>query len=304
MRSEVITAKAAARTDGVLTRRRLLALGLTDNEVDHGIRRGLWLPVHAGVLQHAAVPMTERTRLRAALEACGPTAVASHRCAANLWELRVPRRVRPEITVATTVKPKLPDVEIHRTTALEPIDVRKIDGLRRTSVARTLLDLGAVLRYPAVERAAQDAVIRKLVAMIDLICLLDRIGGRGRRGTASLREVVLSSLPDERLASQLEHAFHQLLLDCEIEPPVLQHELTCADGRLVRLDFAWPDRRVAAETDGRRWHATRTDFEDTMARSNSIERTGWAHYRYGWSAVHDTPRVIRAELTAALAPAS
>jgi hypothetical protein len=178
-------------------------------------------------------------------------------------------------------------VTVHRTDRLEPIDVTTCGGIPVTTVARTLLDLGGVTDVPVVRQATQDAVIRRLVEPEDLLCVLERVGRRGRRGTAALRSAVETSALDARLESRLEQELFELLLRCSVPPPVLQYELRCVDGRRLRLDFAWPDAGIAVEADGRRWHATTDDFERDRVRGNSITSSGWSLYRFGWSDVRD-----------------
>jgi hypothetical protein len=119
--------------------------------------------------------------------------------------------------------------------------------------------------------------------------VLERVGGRGRRGTAALRAIVRCSLPDERLESLLELRLSSLIARSDLEPPEPQYELRCADGRLARLDFAWPARRLAIEADGHRWHGTSQQLTKDLARSRSVQAAGWTHLRFGWSDVHELP---------------
>ncbi|CAN5527968.1 hypothetical protein BH24ACT5_BH24ACT5_29070 [soil metagenome] len=55
-----------------------------------------------------------------------------------------------------------------------------------------------------------------------------------------------------------------------------------------------------ASTYGRRWHAPAKEFEHDLARANSIASSGWAHYRFDWTAVHERPAEVRALLTSLL----
>ncbi|HZB71836.1 MAG TPA: DUF559 domain-containing protein, partial [Acidimicrobiales bacterium] len=143
-----------------------------------------------------------------------------------------------------------------------------------------------------VRTAAEDAVLRGLTTMVDLVCTLERLGGPGRRGTAALRWTVRSCVPVAGLESRLEARLMAVVHEASLPPPVVQHELRCDDGRLVRVDFAWPERRIAVEADGRRWHSASADFERDMARANSIAASGWTLYRFGWSDVHQRPEAI------------
>jgi very-short-patch-repair endonuclease len=222
--------------------------------------------------------------------------VASHRSAGRLWALRDVPRWKPEVTAYGRRLPVLEGAVLHRTDRLDDLDRVVLDGVPCTSLARTLLDLGAVVSREVVRTAAQDAVLRGLTSIVDLVCTLERIGGPGRRGTAALRWTVRQSVPDAGLESRLEAALLRLVRSAGLPAPVLQHELRCEDGRLVRLDQAWPDRRVAVEADGRRWHSTSADFERDMARANSITASGWTLYRFGWTDVHQRRASVEALL--------
>ena len=270
-----------------MRRKDAAAIGVSDRELDRLVALGLLTVVHTGVYRHAAAPMDRRARLLGAVWGAGAVAVASHRSAAWLWDLRDVPRWRPEVTVAGRSRRSPTRVTIHRTDRLEPLDITTCEAIPVTTVPRTLLDLGAVTDLPVVRQATQDAVIRDLVQPEDLLCVLERVGRRGRRGTAALRDVVEGSFVDGRLESRLEQELFELLLRCEVPPPVPQHELRCVDGRRVRLDFAWPDAGVAVEADGRRWHATTADFERDRARGNSITASGWSLYRFGWADVRE-----------------
>jgi hypothetical protein len=125
----------------------------------HGIRRrlasGFLHPVHRGVFSVGVTIVSLRGRYLAAVLACGTGAALSHRSAADLWGLR-PNATRLEVTVPAK-RPGPPWVEVHRTRVLAPQDFTTRDGIPVTSVARTLLDLGAVVRPPDLEVAVDRA---------------------------------------------------------------------------------------------------------------------------------------------------
>jgi very-short-patch-repair endonuclease len=286
-RADLKLAEVAARQAGLVRRQDAAAIGVSDRELDRLVALGLLMVVHTGVYRHAAAPLDRRTRLLAAVWGAGAVTVASHRSAAWLWDLRDVPRWRPEVTVAGRSRRSPTRVTVHRTDRLEPLDITTCEGIPVTTVPRTLLDLGAVTDPPVVRQATQDAVIRNLVQPEDLLCVLERLGRRGRRGTAALRDVVEHSFLDARLESRLEQELFEIVLRCEVPAPVLQYELRCVDGRQVELDFGWPEHRVAVEADGRLWHATTADFERDRARGNSIAASGWSLYRFGWSDVRE-----------------
>lgn len=296
--ADTALASAAARQLGFTTHRQLVRLGLSDEQIANRLERGVLLAAHQGVYRHAAAPCTVNGRLLAAVLACSSGAVASHRSAATLHRLRDVPRWRPEVTLAGTRLPLLRGVTVHRTDTLQPVDVTSVDSVPVTTLARTLLDLGAVVPFEVVEVAAQDAIIQQRVSTVDLICILERLGKQGRRGAAALRAVVRSSLPRKGIESMLELALQRLVGSCPVPRPELQHKIVVAGGRRFRLDSAWPELRIAVEADGRLWHSTRKEFERGMARIRAITAAGWDHYRYGWADVHQQPATVRAEITA------
>ena len=253
---DTVLAGLVACQHGIVSRSQALAEGLTDRQLQHGRSSGLLVPVHEGVFRHVAVPLTWQGRLHAAVLATGPESVASHRSAARLEGLDGVPRWRPEVTSSDADPTVRRGVTVHRATLLDARDRTTAHGVPVTAIPRTLLDLGAVVPYEVVEHATQDAIIRKLVEPAVLVAVLERVGGRGRRGTAALRSVVRNALPDEKLQSILELKLLALIERLAAEPPELQYELVCADGRRVRLDFAWPARRIAVEADGHKWHST------------------------------------------------
>lgn len=298
LRLDAAIARPAARQHGLATSKQLLAGGLTREAVDVRVAAEVLRIVHRGVYHHTAVPFTERSRLMAAVLAAGAKAVASHRSAAVLHGFDGVRRYRPEVLVRGTGLPLLHGVTCHRTTTLAAVDRCIVDRIPATSPARTLLDLGAVLPYEVVEHVVQVALIERRVAVPALVAVLERVGRRGRNGTAPLRAVVREALPDEKLQSMLEHALHTLIKRSRVPAPELQHPLLLDTGELVYLDFAWPELRLAVEADGHRWHATKRDLERDLARSRAIQRLGWAHHRYGWDPIHDHGSALLREIQA------
>jgi len=299
---EAVLSALAADQFGMITRSQALGAGVSRHAIDLRLSDGRLTFVHEGVYRHPAVPPTWRGRLMAGVLAAGRGAAASHRSAGRLHGYRGVPPWRPELTMSATDLPLRSGVDVHRTNRLDAADLTVVDGIPCTSRPRTLLDLGAVLPYEVVEVAVQDAIIRKLVSHEELFAVLERVGGRGRRGTSPLRAVVRHALPDERLESELERLLFALFPanhGC-----VLQYELTCVDGRRVRLDAARPELRLAIEANGLRWHGTAKDMRRDMARRRAIKASGWDLWEYGWADVVETPDAVRVDLARLLAQAA
>ena len=56
---------------------------------------------------------------------------------------------------------------------------------------------------------------------------------------------------------------------------MLQYVVRDGDRFVARVDFAYPDERVAIEADGYRYHDDRRTFDDERARGNDLEALGW-----------------------------
>ena len=100
-------------------------------------------------------PLSTHGVYLAAVMACGPGAALSHRSAAALLGLR-PGSGRIEVTVPAVCR-QVSGVRIYRSRMLDPRDFTVVDGIPVTSVARTLLDLSAVVRPNDLELAIDRA---------------------------------------------------------------------------------------------------------------------------------------------------
>ena len=108
----------------------------------------------------------------AAVLACGPGAVLSHRTAAQIWGLLPPASTSPEVTRRTKFRPR-PGIVCRR--AIIPSDERDVvNELPVTSVHRTIFDLAGMSGgNPArskreVERAMREAEVRRLTDRLSI----------------------------------------------------------------------------------------------------------------------------------------
>jgi hypothetical protein len=256
----------AMRQGGLVTVAQLKAAGLSRSSVQRETQRGRLLLLRSGVYRVAGAPPDPSEALRAVLLA-RPDAVASHRSAASLWAL-IDDIPEPEVTLSPAA-PKLRAVILHRG-ELAPADVRVAGGMRVTSPARTIVDLAAVLPANWVERLLHDSVMRQLCLYEDVRVVLERIGGRGRAGTAVLREMLADTAGD----SPLEARWHRLLCAAGLAPPARQYQVVVG-GQVFVLDFAWPDVLVAVEVDGYLGHRTRQAFDRDRDKAVALRAAGW-----------------------------
>src|SRR5687768_3919757 len=80
-------ARMAARQHGVVTTRQMLDIGFTPATIRHRARTGRLHRMHQGVYAVGHIALPSLARESAAVLACGPDAVLSHRSAAAIWGL-------------------------------------------------------------------------------------------------------------------------------------------------------------------------------------------------------------------------
>src|SRR3954469_2847135 len=137
-------AALAARQYGLVTRAQLRALGLGETAIGKRAAAGRLHRVHRGVyaVGHRVLPV--RGAWMAATLACGDGAVLSHTTAAALWELRATDG-SVHVTVPSSGGRRRPGLVIHRDPTIAADGITTRHGLPVTKVARTLLDLAAML---------------------------------------------------------------------------------------------------------------------------------------------------------------
>ena len=65
------------------------------------------------------------------------------------------------------------------------------------------------------------------------------------------------------------------MIDGGLPVPQLQYEVIDGNGELRRLDFAWPEQRVAVEYDGVDWHSEPDALRRDRRRRAALEEVGW-----------------------------
>ena len=65
------------------------------------------------------------------------------------------------------------------------------------------------------------------------------------------------------------------MIDGGLPIPELQYEVVDGNGELRRLDFAWPDQRVAVEYDGMDWHSGPEAMKRDRRRQAALADVEW-----------------------------
>ena len=231
-----------------------------------------------------------RHDLYAAIFSCSPrvraTVACFRRTAAALWGLD---GVEPGIVELAATSGRASSGSLYRPRSFEPAEIAQVDGLRVTSVTRTLLDLGQVVGPEIIERALESALRKRHVsvdALVEAVAAVPRL-----RGAGALRSVLAGRPPGAPpTESDAETLFLQLARRAGLPEPLRQFSVPTSE-RAFRLDFAWPLRRVAVEIDGAATHASREALRSDLRRQNrlllSMVPAGWALLRFTWDDLVD-----------------
>jgi hypothetical protein len=261
-------AELAQIQHGVVAHRQLIALGLSPDAVHYRLDAGRLHRIHVGVYAVGHTLLTGRGRWMAAVLACGPTAMLSHRCAGVLWNVLHSDSRRLDVTVPGGSRRGPAGVALHRTRRLHPDDGDEHDRIPVTSLARTLLDLAALVSRRELERAVEAAERLRIIDFQRVEELLDR--SRGRRGRRALTGVLRDYDEPSFTRSELERRFLALCRDAGLPRPAVNTWVAGGEA-----DMAWADHRVVVELDGHAFHRTRAAFERDRTRDGALQLAGY-----------------------------
>jgi hypothetical protein len=238
-------------------------------------RRGFEAMVDSGVLEriwqgiYCSGEPDDLTRLRGLDLACGTavpvclgTAAALHGFdteePADLHVLSpVGSRLRSADGLVVHRRDGAPLVRVGERLATSPAwtAVEVARGLRRPRALATLdaaLRSGTCQRVELLRAAAQQA---------------------GRRGIVAVRELI--PLADGLAESPMESEARLAMIDGGLPRPVLQYEILDGNGERRRVDFAWPDERVAVDYDGEDWHSGAEAMRRDRRRQAALQDVRW-----------------------------
>ncbi|HEX9175969.1 MAG TPA: hypothetical protein VF874_07705, partial [Mycobacterium sp.] len=140
-----------------------------------------------------------------------------------------------------------------------------------TSPAWTAIEVARSLRRPRA-LATLDAALRSGTCNRAELWRA-AIEQAGRRGIVAVRELL--PLADERAESPMESEARLAMIDGGLPIPELQYEIIDGNGEVRRVDFAWPDERVAVEYEGLDWHSGAEAMRRDRTRQTALMDVGW-----------------------------
>jgi predicted transcriptional regulator of viral defense system len=292
-------AEIAARQHGLVSLEQLRGVGMCKDTARRRADAGTLHRVHHGVYAVGHTQMSREKRLMAAVLACGPKAVLSHRSAAALWGLREDRRSSIDVTAANRRGRTPRGIDAHRDGSLVSADRTVVKGIPCTSVPRTLLGLAAVLPVWEVRKAIAEAEVMRVLDHDAVRRLIKR--NSGRRGVARLRMLMDDIHPDtKRTRSEMERLFLHMCERFDLPPPEVNVRLSVG-GRRVMPDFLWRGAGLIVEADSRRYHGTYSAFRSDRQREQRLQLAGWRVTRCSWEQIEREPRSLAETIRGLLA---
>ena len=279
---EQVLGRLGNSAHGLVRRAQLLRLGVTPSEIRHRLCTGALLVEYPGVYRVGHRAPSLEARYLAAVLACGEGALLSGRAAGYLFGALKGLAPPPEVTAPT--KRRVRGVKTRRSRAIEATTYR---GIPVTTLARTLVDLAAVLDPDDLARAFHEAEVRHGTTPAHVEAVLER--RPNSPGAAKLRAVLRGDTPVT--LSRLEKRFLVLLREAGLPRPQTNRP---AGSKYV--DCRWPAHRLTVELDSYRYHHSRHAWEQDRRRERQARARGDEFRRYTWADVHEHLEQMLTEL--------
>ena len=274
-------ALVAERQRGVISSAQLLQCGLTPKQIRHRLQTGALHRLHRAVYVVGHRVLAPLARETAALMACAPGAVLSHRSAAILFGLPVLTDA-VDVSVAPTRRPRHAGIQVHRT-VLEPHEVTRREGLPVTTARRALEDLAADHDADEMER---------LIAEAEGGHLVERGAVRprpGRRGATAIR--LATAHGPKWTRSHAERVLERLVREAGLPEPDFNVDVAGCN-----VDAVWFEQRIALEVDSWAFHGHRRAFERDRDRDMRLREAGFTPVRLTARQLEREPLKVAAHL--------
>ena len=261
----------------MLSGAQLREFGLGRGAVHKAVRSGRLHRVHHGVYALGHTLLRAEGHRLAAVLACGPGAVLSHRSAAAHWELLATSQERIDVT-APRSRQGVPGIRLHTSRALDAQHTTSHEGIPITTVHRTLLDLAANARQDQLENALAQAMHLQLYDQRAIDDVIAR--SNGHRGTSVLKE---ATKQEPRITKSMwEIRMLALIRGANLPEPRCNEVLHAPDHGECKPDFYWPAYGVIVETDGWEAHRTLAAFRSDRAKDAALTAAGYKVLRFTW----------------------
>ena len=248
-------AELAERQHGVVAWAQLARLGMRPNELHTRLAAGRVHRLHRGVYGVVGRRLLSiEGGWLAAVLAVGEDAALSHRSAAALWALLPATSRAPDVAVDRRVKPRA-GIHLHCLRSMPEGQVTKRNRIPCTTVARTIVDLAAVVPPRRLERALGQAEVLRFFDRHETEAVL--AANPRRPGSRTLRRLLDGPDPSNtRTRSTLEEQFLALCVRAGLPRPECNLPFTLPDGTEIAIDAFWSTAALAVELDSRGFHSS------------------------------------------------
>jgi very-short-patch-repair endonuclease len=269
-----LIAELAEAQHGVVARRQLEEIGFGRRAIDRRLSMGRLHPIHRGVFAVGHPAITGLGRWMAAVLACGPTSLLSHRSAGTLLG------IHPTATLAVDVTrpgggPSRPGIKLHSSRSLDPSDVTACRGIPVTAPARALLDIAEVVTLRQLRRAFEEAQRLKLADPVSVRACLAR--NPGRHGQAPLLALLKEAHEPQLTRSEIERILLEISRAVGLQAPRM-NAVICG----FEVDALWEGQKLIVELDSYAWHSDRAAFEQDRVRDATLQLEGYLVLRITW----------------------
>ncbi|MEO5899828.1 MAG: hypothetical protein ABIR68_06805, partial [Ilumatobacteraceae bacterium] len=262
---------------GVISADVAISLGAPRRTLYNDVERGRLAIIAGGVLRSTQWPLG-REQLMAAACARSASVAVGFTTAAKVWNLRrIPNEPDVHVLVPHGCSPEVAGVVVHRCRRIDPVDItEREDGVRLTSPPRTLFDCADILGFDAAASVLEQVIDMGRGTFETHVDTWVRLARPRRPGSRTMARV-LGSRPAWRhaLQSDLEARVSAEIGRQQLPVPEAQWKVQLSDGRNIRLDFAWPEVRVALEVDHPFWHAGAEESHLDRSRDRHLMAMGW-----------------------------
>ncbi|WP_026356868.1 type IV toxin-antitoxin system AbiEi family antitoxin domain-containing protein [Mycobacterium sp. 141] len=251
---------------GVATSGQILSL-LTRYAFDHAVDTGVLERIWQGI--YCLGEPTDGLRLRGLDLSCGRKVAVCLGTAAAIHGFDTEHP--PDLHVLNPPCGQLRSVDgliVHRR---DGAPLTFVDDRYTTAPAWTAVEVARALRRPRA-LATLDAALRSGTCTRTGLWQA-AIAQAGRRGIVNVRNLI--ALADARAESPMESEARLVMLDGGLPTPELQYEIVDGNGQPRRLDFAWPEHRVAVEYDSLDWHGNPDALRDDRRRTAALMAIDW-----------------------------
>lgn len=250
---------------------------------------GLLREVHPRVSSLFAYPSSFSQKTLAATLSIGGRPIASHRTAIRLWGAWDSTDDEP-IEVIVDHRPggrELAGVIVHRPRDVKELAPVRVDGIPVTVPTRSLIDFAAVAPH-ALSAVTERMLLAGTISRDHLRAAVARHSKQGRRGIGPVRDLLRTwPYSDKPAESVLEMRVERLLATTSLPPHDNQIEVGP-----FRVDFGWPEWKIAGEVDGWGKYDMLETFNKQTDRDAYLQVRGWLVLHFTWRDITRRPQTV------------